>query len=86
MSQFTIDDLKRIMRECAGEEEGAGLDGDIGEVPFEQLGYDSLALLETAARVGRELRVSLPDDLVAEVDTPAAFVAFVNGRFLAQTH
>ncbi|ASW54598.1 acyl carrier protein [Plantactinospora sp. KBS50] len=85
MSQFTIDDLKRIMRECAGEDEGVDLDGDIGGVPFDQLGYDSLALLETAARVEREFRVSLPDGLVGDVDTPAAFVAFVNGRFLAQT-
>ncbi|GAA3343130.1 acyl carrier protein [Amorphoplanes nipponensis] len=82
MSQFTIEDLKRIMRACAGEDESVDLDGDIGELTFDQLGYDSLALLETASRVQRELRVALPDEALGDVETPAQFVAFVNGRLL----
>ena len=84
MSQFTIADLKQVMRECAGEDESVTLDGDIGTVPFEALGYDSLALMEAASRIQRTWGVSLPDDALVEVETPADFVALVNGRFLPQ--
>jgi act minimal PKS acyl carrier protein len=83
MSTFTIDDLRRIMRQCAGEDEANALDGDILEVTFEELGYDSLALLETASRVERELHVTLPDETIAEAATPREFMAFVEER-LAQ--
>lgn len=86
MSQFTIEDLKRVMRECAGEDESFGLDGEIDGVTFDQLGYDSLALLETASRVEREFGIALPDDLLVDIGTPAEFVAFVNGRFLERAN
>jgi minimal PKS acyl carrier protein len=82
MSQFTIDDLKRVMRECAGEDEAVPLDGEIGGLTFDQLGYDSLALLETASKVEREFGVTLPDGVLVDVETPAAFVTFVNERLL----
>jgi minimal PKS acyl carrier protein len=80
MTQFTMDDLKQIMRECAGEDESVDLDGEIGATRFDDLGYDSLALLETASRVEREFDVPLPDGVLAEVDTPFEFVALVNLR------
>ena len=84
MNPFTIDDLKRLMRECAGADETVNLDDEIGDRSFDELGYDSLALLETASRVERAFGVSLPDDVLGGVDTPSAFVAFVNGRFPAK--
>jgi act minimal PKS acyl carrier protein len=71
MSEFTIDDLKRIMRQCAGEDESVGLDG---------LGYDSLALLETASRTEREFGVKLPEELMGDVATARDYLSFVNGR------
>jgi minimal PKS acyl carrier protein len=85
MSQFSIDDLKRIMRECAGEDETVNLAGDISAAPFDELGYDSLALMETASRVSREYGVSLPDELLEDIQTPAAFVACVNDRLAEPT-
>jgi minimal PKS acyl carrier protein len=78
MSQFTIEDLTRVMRECAGEDDGVSLDGDIATVPFDDLGYDSLALLETASRIEREYGVPLPDGVLADVRTPEDFVRLVN--------
>ena len=80
MSQFTIEDLKRIMRECAGEDDAFALAGDVRGVPFEDLGYDSLALMETASRIEREYGVGLPEDEIADIVTPGALVDFVNGR------
>lgn len=83
MSQFTIEDLKQVMRECAGEDESISLDGEIGTLSFDQLGYDSLAMMETASRIERSFGVELPDDVLGEVDTPAEFVAFINSQFAA---
>ncbi|MFI6026224.1 acyl carrier protein [Amycolatopsis magusensis] len=78
MSELTLPELVVIMRECAGEEESADLDGDIGDVDIESLGYDSLALMEAAATVKRTYQVQLSDDALAEVRTLNQFVTAVN--------
>ena len=83
MREFTLDDLRRIMRACAGEAEAGALDGDIADVPFPDLGYDSLAMLETVSRVEREFGTSIPDGAVAEITTPRIAVDYVNARLTA---
>jgi act minimal PKS acyl carrier protein len=85
MSEFTIEDLKRIMRESAGEDESPTVDGDVLDVTFQDLGYDSLALMETTSRVERALAVKLPEDewqaaVLVESSTPRDFLRFVNSR------
>ncbi|MGW4644206.1 acyl carrier protein [Sphaerisporangium sp. NPDC004334] len=82
MSEFTIDDLKRILRACAGEDEAVGLDGDILDSGFEELGYDSLALLETASRIEHEVGVAVLDEEIGEVTTPRQLLDLVNGRLV----
>ncbi|MGP4087149.1 acyl carrier protein [Streptomyces sp. KR55] len=76
--EFTFDALKRILLEGAGADEGVDIDGDILDITFENLGYESLALLETAGRIEREYGVSLDDDIFAEHPTPRALVAAIN--------
>lgn len=78
MSEMTIADLRRILTECAGEDETVDLAGMISETPFRELGYDSLALMETAARIKQEFGVEIPDEDIIEVDTPGAMLALVN--------
>ncbi|MET9383875.1 acyl carrier protein [Streptomyces sp. NPDC002928] len=78
MTDFTLDDLKRVMRECAGEDESVDLDGDILDSPFEDLGYDSLALLETATRIERERGVSVPEEVLSGAKTPRLLLDAVN--------
>ncbi|GAA0906421.1 acyl carrier protein [Virgisporangium aurantiacum] len=80
MEQVTLDDVKQIMRECAGEDESIDLDGDVADLPFAELGYDSLALMETASRTERRFGVAIPEDDLAEVSTLNGFVALVNRR------
>ncbi|MGW3666475.1 acyl carrier protein [Streptomyces sp. NPDC005141] len=75
---FTLDDLRRILLESAGAEEGIDLYGDIADSDFEQLGYESLALLETGGRIEREFGVSLDDVNLSDITTPRALVAAVN--------
>ncbi|WP_353945705.1 acyl carrier protein [Streptomyces sp. HUAS MG91] len=76
--EFTLDDLKRILREGAGADEGVDLDGDIIDTDFESLGYESLAMLETGGRIEREFGVTLDDDTLTDARTPRALIETVN--------
>ncbi|WP_371655121.1 MULTISPECIES: acyl carrier protein [unclassified Streptomyces] len=77
---FTLDDLKRILLEAAGAEEGVDLDGEILDTEFEVLGYESLALLETGGRIEREYGISLDDDALTDATTPRALIDVVNAQ------
>ncbi|MGY6026915.1 acyl carrier protein [Streptomyces spinosirectus] len=76
--ELTLTDLTRILRESAGEDESVNLDGDILDTPFAELGYDSLALLEAASRVEREVGTKLSEDALVEAETPRLFLNLVN--------
>lgn len=77
---ITIEDIKRILRQAAGESEGVDLDGDITDERFEDLGYDSIALLEVSSRITQEYGVRIEDSAAAEADTPAALLKAVNAE------
>lgn len=69
--QFTLDDLKRILIECAGADEAVDLDGDILDEGFEAIGYESLAILETGGRIETEYEVALDESVLSVHATPA---------------
>ncbi|GAA2124644.1 acyl carrier protein [Actinomadura napierensis] len=81
MKELTLDDLKGALRAAAGEaetlEDGSA---DLLEVPFSELGYDSLAVMETTAQVERMLGIELPEEETAELKTPREYLEFVNAR------
>ncbi len=79
---FTLEDLKRILLEGAGADEGVDLDGEILDSEFETLGYESLALLETYGRIEREYGITLEDSELAGADTPRALISIVNGQLV----
>lgn len=81
MSQttVTVDDLREILRSCAGVDEQTSLDGDILDTEFADLGYDSLAVLEASSHLQRRYGVQLDDDTVTSATTPRALLAAVNG-------
>ncbi|GAB3497753.1 acyl carrier protein [Amycolatopsis cihanbeyliensis] len=83
---MTIDDLRRILAECAGEDENGDLGGDILDRPFADLGYDSLALMETAARITREFGVTIADDDVIGLSTPRELLDLVAAAAPATPH
>lgn len=83
MREFTLSDLKRIMRSCAGETEAIDLDGDILDDTFEDLGYDSLAILELCGRIESEFEVPIPDDAVEAIPTPRQAVVYFNEHIRA---
>ncbi|MER5495362.1 acyl carrier protein [Streptomyces sp. NPDC002490] len=79
-SEFTVEDLKRILLEGAGADEGVDLESDILDTDFESLGYESLALLETAGRIEREFGITLDDEVFTENPTPRELVAAVSAK------
>jgi act minimal PKS acyl carrier protein len=78
MQEITLTELREILTECAGEDESVDLGGEIMDTPFAELGYDSLALIETAARIKQRFGVAIEDDEVAELETPREIISVVN--------
>ncbi|OKI07326.1 actinorhodin polyketide synthase [Streptomyces sp. CB02923] len=83
LKNFTIDDLKRILLEGAGADENVDLENDILDTDFEALGYESLAILETGARIEREYAITLPDELLTEAANPRDLIHAVNEQLRA---
>ncbi len=77
MTKMTLEDLMEILAECAGEDEDIDRT-DVLNSSFDQLGYDSLAVLEAAAAVQLRFGVPLPDDVVASMRSPGEFLERVN--------
>lgn len=85
MSELTLQDLRKILEESSGEAEDFDWDrADTLDTPFDEIGYDSLALLEVTARVQQEFKVKIPDEAVHEMKTPREALGYLNGRLATQ--
>jgi act minimal PKS acyl carrier protein len=82
-TEFTLPDLRTILLEAAGTDENVDLDGDITDLDFQDLGYESLALLETAGRIERAYGISLDEEAFADARTPRALIDLVNTHLSA---
>ncbi|MCX5372729.1 acyl carrier protein [Streptomyces sp. NBC_00103] len=82
-TEFTLPDLRTILLEAAGTDEDVDLDGDIANLDFQDLGYESLALLETAGRIERAYGISLDEEAFTEARTPRALIDLVNSHLSA---
>jgi minimal PKS acyl carrier protein len=80
---MSIDELRAILTACAGGDETVAFHGDISDVSMEELGYDSLALIETAARLKLDHGVAIPDELITDVRTPGELLNLINERVAA---
>jgi act minimal PKS acyl carrier protein len=83
IAAFTLDDLKRIFVESAGAPTDVDQNADILDTEFGLLGYDSLALLETASRIEREYGIALNDADFVHTTTPRTFLGVVAAARLA---
>ncbi|MGW6625970.1 acyl carrier protein [Nocardia sp. NPDC055002] len=77
---MNIEELRKILVECAGEGDLMELSGDIGNVEFEYLGYDSLAVIETASRIQREFGIVIAEEYLLDVRTPQELIDIVNSQ------
>jgi act minimal PKS acyl carrier protein len=76
---MTIEDLHRVLAACAGDSNDTSWGEDILDVDLDNLGYDSLARIETAARIEKEYGAHIPDEHISELRTPRQIRDFVNG-------
>lgn len=83
MARMTLNDLRRVLAENAGEIDGVQLDENLLDVDFDEIGYDSLALMESASAITDEYRVQVPDEALADLRTPRQFLKFVNAAPVA---
>lgn len=75
--QISLTQLVSIVRECAGDPDEHDLDGEILDVTFTDLGYDSLALLKISAKIEQDLGVSIPEE---EIRTPRNTLHLINEK------
>lgn len=69
-SSITVDQMRRLIIACAGAPEVRVADADFADTTFEELGYESLALMESAAAIERDFGVSLSDEILFAAKTP----------------
>jgi minimal PKS acyl carrier protein len=77
------DDLTSIMRVCAGMEDTTDLEGAALDRSYEEMGYDSLAVLEIQAQIERRFGVPLGDDALEYMSSPGSTISYVNGLLQA---
>lgn len=80
MTALTLERLAKFMADCGDRDPAAetSLDGDIGNVSFDELGFDSLALFNTCVEIESVYPVQLPLDDVLTAETPNGLVELVN--------
>ncbi|TCK22206.1 acyl carrier protein [Pseudonocardia endophytica] len=83
MDTFTLEDLKTYLREAVGDDDSVDLDGDIVDVPFAELGFDSLAVIDTTSKIERRYGVALPEDAAAAAETPGELLELVTSQIAA---
>ena len=79
-TEFSVSDLRRILIAAAGPGDGVQLADDTADCSFDELGYESLALLETGSRIERELGIALSDSEIVDARTPRELIAAVNAH------
>lgn len=76
--RMMFDDLRSILVEAAGSTEEAELSHEIIDTDLYDLGYDSLALMEMAARIKERFAVEISDDEVTHLRTFRLVLNYVN--------
>ena len=84
MTTFGLDDLRKIMEQVSDEDDELNLDGDIAEQPFDELGLDSLGVLDLMTRIQQDWHVAVPDEVISTARVPQDVVDFVSQRLREQ--
>lgn len=71
--------LRLLLAESAGVSPDVDMDGDIADAEFEDLGYDSIAIMQIAARITSEYGVPIDDEALVGATTPRLLLDLVNG-------
>ncbi|QMU67352.1 acyl carrier protein [Streptacidiphilus sp. P02-A3a] len=80
--QITVDDLRAILISCLGDDVEA-LHGDISDHTLDELGCDSLALLETVTKLELQHDAVLGEEEVTVASTLGQVLRLANERLRA---
>ncbi|WP_328406288.1 acyl carrier protein (plasmid) [Streptomyces sp. NBC_00390] len=83
MREITLDDLFQVFEEGAGAAEHSQPRASLLDTSFDEIGYDSLAMLETATRIELKFDVTLSDEDVNLAKTPRLLLQLVNSALAA---
>jgi minimal PKS acyl carrier protein len=78
MGDVGLAELSAILQNHAGDDGSGPLTEDTIDTSFQDLGYDSLAILELAGRIRRQYKVVIPDDQATGQLTPRDLLRLVN--------
>ncbi|WP_158852617.1 acyl carrier protein [Saccharothrix deserti] len=84
MSKLTIEELFQALIESAGDSETDITPADSLDVPFADIGYDSLALMETAAKIAQRTGVKIDDEQLVDAETPRQLLDLLNRAMAGQ--
>ena len=84
MAAFTFSDFKTIIDACGVDQAETDTLGETAlDTEFDELGYDSLLVYEIVMRIQDDYPVSVPDEELNAIKTPAALIAYVNTQLAA---
>lgn len=78
VARFTLDDLSAVLHTDTGLDDAEAVTAANAGRPFDELGYDSLAVLELVSQLRRHHGVHVPDEALSEIPTPLSAVEYVN--------
>jgi acyl carrier protein len=80
--QFTFEDLKRILVDRVGLNEGDVVDDP--DASFEDMGLDSLAFVEVQLAMQQEYGFSIPDEDAEKITRVGEAIEYVNEKMQEQ--
>ena len=82
MSQLTLEELKVFLLRSVGDDESIDLSGDIASTALSDLGFDSLAVIDTTSQLEQHFKVKFTDDDASGITTAQDFIDIVNQRLV----
>lgn len=79
---FTLVDLKKHIFIALGEDDDINLTDATADDDLRDLGVDSLAVIDAAGRIEKDLHIKLPEGATSSIDTLGEFLAVVQEAHL----
>jgi minimal PKS acyl carrier protein len=84
MDDLTLEEFIALIETHAGEPDEGDLDVNVIDVLFEQLGYDSIRLLEVISQIRYRYGLDLNEEILTEMRTPRQALDKLNALIAQQ--
>ncbi|MGP4114339.1 acyl carrier protein [Streptomyces sp. 4N509B] len=83
MADFTLTEFKSIVDACYEGAESENVQESTVDTEFSELGFDSLVVYEIVTRIQDDYGVTVPDERLDDLKTPAALIGYVREQLSA---